>query len=215
MPHLFSLTKKLSELKYIKPKTLEGLNAEGIYTVSDLLLYAPSRYEDRSVLRRAYQIRESGVLNTFAEVKSTSYFGPVNKRILKITLEECYIQKDENLYRPNTINLLCFNRNFMERYVHTGNRYYLFGTANRKTPSSVDLASFELHPALSAEDYGYGKILPIYPLNSLLSAKSVRNCVSKVYDEFQKDLTSPLDEDTVQKAGLMDIKQAISALHYP
>lgn len=215
MPHLFSLTKKLSELKYIKPKTLEGLNAEGIYTVSDLLLYAPLRYEDRSVLRRAYQIRESGVLNTFAEVKSTSYFGPVNKRILKITLEECYIQKNENLYRPNTINLLCFNRNFMERYVHTGNRYYLFGTANRKTPSSVDLASFELHPALSAEDYGYGKILPIYPLNSLLSAKSVRNCVSKVYDEFQKDLTSPLDEDTVQKAELMDIKQAISALHYP
>ena len=103
----------------------------------------------------------------------------------------------------------------MERYVHTGNRYYLFETANRKTPSSVDLASFELHPALSAEDYGYGKILPIYPLNSLLSAKSVRNCVSKVYDEFQKDLTSPLDEDTVQKAGLMDIKQARSALHYP
>lgn len=215
MPDIYGITKKLSELKYIKPKTLEGLNAEGVFTVSDLLLYAPQRYEDRSVLRRACGIHNSGVLNTFAEVKSTSYFGPVNKRILKITLEECYIQKDERLYHPNAINLLCFNRNFMEKYVHVGNKYYLFGSATRKTPSSVDLASFELHPSLRAEDYGYGKILPIYPLNALLSENALRSAVLQVIDDFSDSLTSPIDERVIKDNGLLDIKQAVRALHFP
>lgn len=215
MSDIYSLTKPLSELRYIRPKTLEGLKKEDVNTVSDLLLYAPVRYEDRSTLKRAYAVKDTGSINTFAEVTGTSYFGPISKPILKITLKECFIQKDENLFRPTIINLLCFNRNFMERYVKVGNKYYLYGQANRKTSAVVDLASFELHPALTAEDYGYGSILPIYPLNAMLTLNAVRGAVQKVYEEFQSVITSPLSEDIIQKSHLLEIKKAIKSLHFP
>lgn len=212
---IYNFDEKIEKLKFIKPKTREGLIKKGITTLSGLLLYKPRRYDDKSKMVRAYEIIDKGNINTFAEVVSTSYFGAINKRILKITLKECYIQPDETKFVENRINLLCFNRNFMARYVKVGMKYYLTGTAERKFTTVVDMGSFELHPITAAEDFGFGKILPIYPLNDELTQKGLRLAISNAIDLYSSEIRDDLGADVYQKYGLYDIKTALKELHFP
>ena len=212
---IYRLTDSIDKLSFIKPKTKSGLFSEGVQTVSDLLLYKPRRYDDKSKLARAYEIINQGDINTFVEVVGTSYFGPINKKILKITVKEICIQKFETHFIENTINLLCFNRNFMARYVKVGMKYYLTGTAVRKFTTVVDVSTFELHPILNATDFGFGKILPIYPLNASLTEKNVREAVEGTLLEYQNQIKNDLPDDIYKKYNLYDIKTAIKELHFP
>lgn len=212
---IYDFNESISKLAYIKPKTREGLIQEGITTISSLLLYKPRKYDDKSRLVRAYEIMTTGDINTFAEVVSTSYFGPPNKRILKITLKECCIQSFEKKFIENTINLLCFNRNFMANYVRVGMRYYLTGTATRKYSTVVDVSSFELHPITDAEEFGFGKILPIYALNASLTQKGIRDAVQKTLQLCSGDILNDLPIEIYTKHGLYDIKNAVNELHFP
>lgn len=216
MASLYRLGTSIKTLSYIKPKTLEGFLNEGIETVSDLLLYRPRLYDDRSRLHRAYEVTKKGQINTFAEVVNMSYFGPPDKPILKITMKECNIQPyEQKTFIENTINLLCFNRNFMSRYVRIGAKYYLSAKVERKYTTVVDAAQFELHGALEAEHFGFGEILPIYPLNAMLTQSSVRSAIRKTLELYSEKIENDLPLDMYKKYGLFDIKTAINELHNP
>lgn len=216
MASLYRLTASIKTLSYIKPKTLEGFLNAGVETVSDLLLYRPRLYDDRSKLHRAYEVHSKGQINTFAEVVNMSYFGPPDKPILKISMKECNIQPyEQNSFIENTINLLCFNRNFMSRYVRIGAKYYLTAKVERKYATLVDAAQFELHSALEAENFGFGEILPVYPLNVMLTQNAVRSSIRKTLELYSAEIENDLPSELYKKYGLFDIKTAINELHAP
>lgn len=215
MASLYRINDSIKTLSFIKPKTLEGLLNEGINTVSDLLLFRPRRYDDRSTLHRAYEVLTKGTINTFAEVVSMSYFGPPEKRILKITMKECNIQPYEKDFIENTIALLCFNRNFMAKYIKIGAKYYLTATIERKYPSLVNASLFELHPVTEAEHFGFGEILPLYPLNALLTQNTLRSVIKKALMMYTPLIDDDLPSDVYKKYGFFDIKTAINEIHNP
>lgn len=75
--HLIYTERTLQELKGVGPKSLQLLNELNIYTLEDLVLYLPTRYEDESVIN-LNEATDGDVVTVTGEVYSSptvAFFG--------------------------------------------------------------------------------------------------------------------------------------------
>ena len=68
--HLIYTERTLQELKGVGPKSLQLLNELNIYTLEDLVLYLPTRYEDESVIN-LNEATDGDVVTVTGEVYSS------------------------------------------------------------------------------------------------------------------------------------------------
>src|SRR5271170_2305737 len=68
-------TTPLLYVKGVGPARAAMLEAKGLKTVEDLLLYAPFRYEDRSNVKTIRQLAPGEMATILAEVRSTKVAG--------------------------------------------------------------------------------------------------------------------------------------------
>src|SRR5579885_3157188 len=72
---MLDLATPLVYLKGVGPARAAMLEAKGLKTVEDLLLYAPFRYEDRSNVRRIRELAPGEMATVLAEVQSAKVVG--------------------------------------------------------------------------------------------------------------------------------------------
>ena len=193
----------ITDLPRIGSKKAEEFRKLGIESMEDLILYAPRAYDDRReerLIRSATD--EDPTVNCHITVLSHSSFPTKNGRTVKITAED-----DDG----TKVDLLCFNRDYMERMLTTGSQWYLNGSV-RKNYYVYQCASFDVKK--TKEESGLGKILPLYPLSGSLTQKDFRLPVATALE-----ILSPIEEvlplETIEKHGLFPREKALRELHFP
>ncbi len=176
----------------------------GVSTLKDLIELSPRAYEDR---RRERRLRDASIENATVYCRiwiTGKEYIPSKKgsRVLKVTAED-----DDG----SSLELYCFNRDFLDKTLFTGKEYYISAAVSRMG-RAFRAGSFEIKK--SPEELGFGRILPVYPLSGKLSEKTVRRAV-----DYALSALSPIDnmlpESFYERLNLIHHNEAYFLLHHP
>ncbi len=201
------LQAKVTTLRGVGKGVAESYRTLGVDTLSDLLLLAPRTYEDRITLKPLSNLSDGQYANTVVEVVSHSYFGSGRKRTLKVIVRDISGSFDARA------SLLCFNRNFLERVLQIGSRFYLYGLFQHNF-NELQSSQFEILPLANDGTIAgdFGKILPIYPLSGILTQRILRRDINAILSQ-QTAFDNELPETVRKRHALPDMDTSIRNLH--
>lgn len=210
----------VTRIKGIGRKRATVLLNAGIETIEDLLRYAPRRYLDRSNISPIARA-PTGVKNVtvVGRVRTFSMARGREKRFFTVVLGDktgylkgVWFQGLE--YIPGVFSqgdLVSFSGQIQEsqygrQMIH---------------PEFEILASAEEEEA--AQDFLHtGRVVPIYPLTSTIEFKAVgldsrglRRIIKPVLDDLTNSLFDPLPMGIIHRNNLMELSEALYALHFP
>jgi len=202
-PHHWDVS--ISELPEIGKSRERRLNQMGIYTVKDLLLYPPRRYEDRRNICTINSIRNG------------------NKYTLLVTVEKARriflskgIQQARVMFKDDTGNLeaIFWGRGYLINYVfQTGKKFFLYGSIE-KFNSRFVMNNPEYEEYVPEEESIHtSRLVPIYTVTEGISLRSFRRWIYEVLTQILIDDT--LSEEFINARGFMTLQDAIRKLHFP
>jgi ATP-dependent DNA helicase RecG len=156
----------------------------GIFTVEDLLLHKPRRYEDR---RKFLAIRDLK-LKEPATVRGSIVAAGV-KRFKKGTraMFEC-------VFDDGTARLHCRwwqAQPWMEDWFTVGREFLVFGKPESLKPRTIDHPETELVEPGEDEFIHVNRIVPVHPLTEGLTARVMRSLVWRALERFEKEIAEP------------------------
>src|SRR5271154_3546808 len=177
-----------------------------IFTVEDLLLHKPRRYEDR---RKFLPIRDLK-LKEAATVRGTIIAAGV-KRFRKSAraIFEC-------VFDDGTAHLHCRwwqAQPWMEDWFAVGREFLVFGKPDSIKPRNMDHPETELVEPGEDEFIHVNRIVPVHPLTEGLTARVMRTLVWRALEKFGNEISEP--------AIKLDLKifparaNAIRMIHFP
>ncbi len=164
-----------------RAKLLARLN---IFTVEDLLLHQPRRYEDR---RKFRAIREL-TLNEPATVRGTIIAAGV-KRFRKgaRAMFEC-------VFDDGSARLHCRwwqAQPWMEDWYTIGREFLVFGKPDSLKPRNIDHPETELVEPGEDEFIHVNRIVPVHPLTEGLTARVMRTLIWRALEQFEYSIAEP------------------------
>jgi ATP-dependent DNA helicase RecG len=189
------------------------LEAKGLLTVEELLMYLPLRYEDRSNLKPIAQLAPGEMATVLAEVKSArmSGFKRRNLGLFEVTFGDGSAE---------TLHGKWFHGGYLQNVLVPGARVALFGKIEFDTYGGrlqVMHPEFEL---LTADDEDgesalhTGRIVPIYEAASKITTRIFRSLLYRVVNELPR-LEDALPEPIRQKLKLPSRSTAFRSVHLP
>jgi ATP-dependent DNA helicase RecG len=177
-----------------------------IFTVEDLLLHKPRRYEDR---RKFLPIRDLK-LKEAATVRGTIIAAGV-KRFRKgaRAMFEC-------VFDDGTAHLHCRwwqAQPWMEDWYAVGREFLIFGKPDSLKPRNIDHPETELVEPGEDEFVHVNRIVPIHPLTDGLTARVMRTLIWRALEKFENEIAEP--------AIALDLKtyparaNAVRMIHFP
>ncbi len=197
------MKKSITMLPRIGKKKADEYRKIGINTLEDLVLYAPRAYDDRREEKLIRSVTdEDGEVNCHITVLAHSAFSSKGGRTVKVTAAD-----DDG----TRVELLCFNRPFLENTLRLGSEWYLNGQV-KKLYGTYQSASFEVKKTKT--ESGIGRILPLYPLSGTLRQNDLRIPVAAALS-----ILSPIEEvlplEIREKYNLYTREKALNELHFP
>ncbi len=197
------MKKSITILPRIGKKKADEYRKIGINTLEDLVLYAPRAYDDRREEKLIRSVTdEDGEVNCHITVLAHSAFSSKGGRTVKVTAAD-----DDG----TRVELLCFNRPFLENTLRLGSEWYLNGQV-KKLYGTYQSASFEVKKTKT--ESGIGRILPLYPLSGTLRQNDLRIPVAAALS-----ILSPIEEvlplEIREKYNLYTREKALNELHFP
>jgi ATP-dependent DNA helicase RecG len=164
-----------------RAKLLARLN---IFTVEDLLLHKPRRYEDR---RRFLSIRDLKLKET-ATVRGKIVAAGI-KRWKKGTraMFECVLDDGTALLHCRWWQA----QPWMEDYFAVNREFVVFGKTESLRPRTIDHPETELVEPEDDEFIHVNRIAPIHPLTEGLTARVMRMLVWRALEKFEADIADP------------------------
>ena len=155
-----------------------------IFTVEDLLLHKPRRYEDR---RKFLPIRDLK-LKEAATVRGKIVAAGV-KRFRKgaRALFEC-------VFDDGTAHLHCRwwqAQPWMPDWYAVGREFLIFGKPDSLKPRNMDHPETELVEPGDDEFIHVNRIVPVHPLTEGLTARVMRTLVWRALEKFENEITEP------------------------
>jgi ATP-dependent DNA helicase RecG len=155
-----------------------------IFTVEDLLLHKPRRYEDR---RKFLSVRELK-LDEPATVRGKIIAAGI-KRFKKGTraMFEC-------VFDDGTAHLHCRwwqAQPWMEDWFTVGREFLVFGKPDSLKPRNIDHPETELVEPGEDEFIHVNRIVPVHPLTEGLTARVMRTLVWRALEKFEKEIAEP------------------------
>ena len=199
---MLKLSDSINNLKGIGPKREKLFHKLGIYSVKDLLLYYPRRYEDSSKIVKISQAK-IGEKNTF-KVRILSKLQ--NRRIRRGLTLTSFLAEDDS----GEVELSFFNAFYLNSFIRIGGEYLVYGKADffrgRVSVTSPEIE--EIHKLKKL-----GKISPIYNLTEGLNNFVFENLIGQIIDLglFKENLP----EEILEKYSFIGKNDAIRAIHYP
>lgn len=206
---MFTPETKITEVKGIGPKKADAFKNINIETMEDVIFAYPREYEDRTNVKRIFELRDGETAMITAELIRLKKGRYVRGRKPTTTL----LVGDGT----GTMEVLFFNATWMEKNLRTGTEYRFFGKVTMRAGSGgVAGAPVMFHPQFSrVEDNGGDeRILPVYPLVSGITQKERRRLAEAAV------MTAGLYEDCFtdefrQANGLCDLEYALRNIHFP
>ncbi len=180
------------------------LGSLGIHGLQHALTHIPREYEDRKHPIPLMNYSEGKPICTVVEVVQHQYFGFGRQRTLKVEVKD------------NTAKgwLVCFGRNFLDKTLVVGKKFYLFGEFSVKY-GTLQCSAFEVEPYGEKKPKLFGAIIPIYPLTEGLSQLQMRKIIIPILDEYKGSFANELPDYIHSQYQLMDKDRAIQTIHRP
>ncbi len=177
-----------------------------IFTVEDLLLHKPRRYEDR---RKFLAIRELK-LKEPATVRGKIIASGIKrwKRGAR-SMFEC-------VFDDGTAHLHCRwwqAQPWMEDWYAVGREFLIFGKPGSLRPRTIDHPETEFFEPGDDEFIHVNRIVPIHPLTEGLTARVMRSLVWRALEKFESAVTEP--PITPELKTLPARASAIRMIHFP
>jgi ATP-dependent DNA helicase RecG len=205
-----SLSDPVTCVHGVGPRTERVLRGRSIETIEDLLLFMPSRYEDRRQIRKICDLVE-GEENTFLGRIVDSGQG-----YSRTTRKRTYRAKVDDGSGSVVLKWFRFNRLAMAALCTNGNLLFLSGKVSR---FGQDLQI--THPrvtALGEEDNpeSLAIILPVYPETDGITQGGLRKIMRKAFAALRPDSFASLIPATLAaRFQLSDFGEALRYCHFP
>ena len=199
------LDQNIQYLKGVGPNRVTLLNKLGINTINDLITYYPRQYEDRSKPKKIAELIEGE--EALIEAIVVSRMTEIRTRRKNMTIYKLIV-RDET----GTCTLTWYNQSYLKTLFKLGNKYTFYGKVNKKLGEAGMVS-----PVYDAEgiNKNTGKIIPIYPLTYKLSQNTIRQIIENGLNLVKDDLNETLPEYILKENKLLDLKDAISKIHFP
>jgi ATP-dependent DNA helicase RecG len=174
---------KISPLK--NPVTsLWGVGAERaaqlarleIFTIEDLLLHRPKRYEDRRHFRKISELTKDEAFTTRGKIVALGLkrFRGGSKSVFEIILDD------------GSARMHCrwWNLPFMENYFAMGDEIFVFGKLKETKPRTMDHPETEVIEGGEESFIHINRIAPIYPLTEGLPQRWLRGLIWRTLEKF-------------------------------
>lgn len=185
---------------------LRGLARLGVYSVGDLLLYLPRRYEDRRAI------------TLVAELVGGSH-ATVRVRVVDVRVEKTWRRGVQRTIatladESGVVEAVWYGRRFIERRLHSGAEIVASGRV-KAIGWRTQLEAPEFSPLEGGESVNAGRIVPIYRLTKGVTALSLRGAVRQLIDQFGEVLADPLPASVRARHRLMPLAAALTEAHWP
>ena len=179
------LTQPVTALWGVGSERARLLAKLNIFTVEDLLLHKPRRYEDR---RKFLAIRDLRVKDT-ATVRGKIVAAGI-KRFKKGTrsMFECVLDDGTALLHCRWWQA----QPWMEDYFAVNREFVVFGKTESLRPRTIDHPETELVEPEDDEFIHVNRIAPIHPLTEGLTARVMRTLVWRALEKFEGEIAEPL-----------------------
>ena len=186
------LARPLKTLRGVGPEREAQLARLGLFTVEDLLLHRPRRYEDRRHFRTIAELQmdePATTRGTIVAMGLKKYRGGA-KSVFEIVLED------------GTGRLHCrwWNLPYMQNYFANGDEVFVFGKPNTLKPRTIDHPETEVIEGGEESMIHINRIAPIYPLTEGLPQRWLRSFVWRTLQEFENEIVEPWP-----KLGIADL----------
>lgn len=196
----------------VGPKRAEALNAEGISTVGDLLLYPPFRYEDRTRFRAIRDLQDGEYACVMgriiaAEARITSR---IRLKLFNMVVRDA----------GATVNVVFFNQPYLKDTLKDGLQVILFGKPELDPHSYGGRLTFknpawEILDEEDASDFVHiGRIVPIYRKVGILNPKQLRE-VTHLALQAVEAVPEVLPPSLLARYRFTDRKEALRQVHFP
>jgi ATP-dependent DNA helicase RecG len=195
-----NLKQSVTILKGIGEETAESLAEMNIYTIEDLLMYFPFRYED-------YRLRDLAEVNHDEKVTvegkvhsepSLVYYGRKKSRLTIRLLVGRYL-----------IQVVFFNQPYLKSKMAINETITVTGKwdQHRQTITGNEL---QIGPYSKVKDYE-----PVYFLKGKITMKGIRKFIHLAFHQFGHLIPEPLPEVFIQKYRLLNRRDAFRSMHFP
>ena len=155
-----------------------------IFTVEDLLLHKPRRYEDRRKFLpiRELKIKEAATVRGKIVAAGTKRFRKGTRAMF-----EC-------VFDDGTALLHCRwwqAQPWMEDWYAVGREFLVFGKPDSLKPRNIDHPETELVEPGDDEFIHVGRIVPIHPLTDGLTARVMRTLIWRAVERFEREISEP------------------------
>jgi ATP-dependent DNA helicase RecG len=147
-----------------------------IFTVEDLLLHRPKRYEDRRHFRKISELTKDEAFTARGKivVLGLKRFRGGNKSVFEIILDD------------GSARLHCrwWNLPFMEKYFAVGDEVFVFGKLKETKPRTMDHPETEVIEPGEESFVHINRVAPIYPLTEGLPQRWLRGLIWRTLEKF-------------------------------
>lgn len=189
----------------VGPRMATLLKTLGVETVYDLLTYIPFRYNDYSLVSPIARVQPgetvtiSGTLDAIRTFKTKT-----GKQLVTGSL------RDES----GSIDLVWFNQMYLVKVLHSGDNLNVSGKVDWFGPKLV-LSSPEYETISGDTSLHTGRLVPVYPETEGLSSKWLRGRIAYVLEHVLDLVEDTLPKEIITEQHLLDLKDAISTIHFP
>ena len=201
------LSTPIGALSGVGKKRCEAFYNLGIYCVEDLLYHFPRAYQNRGdVLPLA--MTPDGTVGAFVLTVATKPQTFVLKNRKQITKFNAFDDTGK-------CTLIFFNQPFVKDIFHIGDEFRFYGKLSVKY-GSRELTSPVYEPII--RDKKLPSLVPVYPLSEGITQNFIKSVTQNalntlVYDNYS--FPEILKKDTLEKIGLMSLKEALLEIHFP
>ena len=196
-------------LKGVGPKMAARFTAKKINTVEDLLYFLPRTYEDRREIRRINKLETGKIQTIMATVILTEFRYYGRRRILEVTVSDNTSNLTAKWFKGQMSYLVgAFKKG--TRVIFTGNV-----TPNYAGKSMVH-PDYEILEEEDEENLlNFKRIVPVYSETEGLHQKYIRKVMYSALENYSRYIASPIPMEICSKRALLNIHEALLAVHFP
>ncbi len=198
---------QIQEAAGVGPRRAKLFSNIGITTIKDSLSYLPSRYEDRSCIRKICDIGVGRLETVRGRIISSAVKGGRSFSLFEIAVND----------GTGIVKGKWFNQPFMKKNFRVGQEVILSGFAK----ASPYFSGFEIdNPEYEfvTEDDSFihtNRVVPVYGLTEGISQKQFRKIMFRILSEYLDDVKDPLPLEIIKRQALPSLRDSIKAVHFP
>ena len=197
------LNEKIQYIKGIGPKKADKMSKLGIFTIEDALFYFPRQFEDRSRVKKVFQLEDGEKVAIEVKIERIS-----SRRVRKLSITELFVKDD-----TKACKLVFFNKGYLRNTFRVGDEVKVFGTVKIRPTGIVEMHNCEIE--YDKLDKNTGIIIPVYKLSNGVTNKDVMGMIRNIFEMPDIKIKEYLPQWIIDKYNLCDINFAIKSMHFP